>query len=847
MPARGGKLAEYKAKRDFTKTREPEGKAGRARGEALSFLVQKHAARRLHYDLRLEWDGVLLSWAVTRGPSDDPSEKRLAVRTEDHPLSYGDFEGTIPQGEYGGGTVRMWDQGSWQPLHDPAEGLQNGMLHFVVHGQRMKGGWALIRMRPRGREKRENWLLVKERDEAATEEPGRLTEKYAKSVATGRSMDAIAKDETSPVWESKDRDGDAAKAPARQAAQPKRTGTRPAFRQPQLATLIDAAPGGGDWLHETKFDGYRCLVALGRGGERFYTRSGLDWTAKFGALAGAFDALPCKSALIDGEVMARSQTGDSAFNALQAALTEGAPLVYYAFDLLSLDGKDLAGLPQIERKDRLERLLDGHESGALRFSQHIVGHGREAYEHACKSGGEGIVSKRLDAPYRSARTRAWVKIKCTRRQEFVVGGWSPSDKKGRPFSSLLLGQFVDGRLHYRGRVGAGFDQDGLARLAGELKALARETSPFVEVPRDQARRARWVTPRLVVEVDFTEITDDGNIRHGVFLGLREDKAAETVAPEKAEKMTANKPANKPANKKDRDPVIAGVRISSGDREMFPGAGVTKLEVARYYAEMGERMLEIAGRRPVSLVRCPGGIDVQCFFQKHANQGFPKELKEVDVEEKDGTVEPYLYATSPASLVAAAQMGTIEFHIWGAHIDKLDRPDRLVLDLDPDEGLDFARTRAAAVEVRDLLAGIGLESAPILTGGKGVHVAMPLRRTISWDTLKGFAHTFAQLLARAQPERYVANMSKARRKGRIFVDYLRNERGATAIAPDSVRARKGATVATPVTWDELDALDAANVFTIRNATERLSRPCPASAVPPQSITRATVEALEKAFG
>ena len=859
MAARG-KLAEYNAKRDFRKTREPpgdaagasasRGKAAKPRAGALGFLVQKHAARRLHYDLRLEWDGVLLSWAVTRGPSDDPSEKRLAVRTEDHPLAYGEFEGTIPRGEYGGGTVMMWDQGTWEPLHDPAEGLANGMLHFIVHGQRMKGGWALIRMRPRGREKRENWLLVKERDDEATDAPEHLTATFTKSVVTGRSMDAIAKDESSPVWHSDQPDGGLPAAPATperaaperaapERAVPKRTGTRPGFRKPQLATLVDRAPQGDDWLHETKFDGYRCLVALGRGGERFYTRSGLDWTGKFRALAGAFDALPCRAALIDGEVMAQSRPGSSAFNALQAALTDGAPLTFYAFDLLSLDGKDLAALPLVERKERLERLLDGHQSDALRFSQHVVGHGREAYEHACKAGGEGIVSKRLDAPYRSARTRAWVKIKCTKRQEFVVGGWSPSDKKGRPFSSLLLGQFENGRLQYRGRVGSGFDGNALETLSREFQSLARATSPFDEVPRDQARRARWVTPRLVVEVDFTEITDDGNIRHGVFLGLREDKAPETVEPERAEKMAAKG--------KSKDPQVAGIRISNPDREMFPGAGVTKLDVARYYAEIGERMLEMAGRRPVSLVRCPGGIDAQCFFQKHANQGFPKELKEVDVEEKDGSVQPYLYATSPASLVAAAQMGTIEFHIWGSHIDKLDRPDRLVFDLDPDEGLDFATTRAAAVEVRDLLATMGLDSGPILTGGKGVHVAMPLRRTVTWETLKGFAHTFAQLLAQAHPDRYVANMSKAKRKGRIFVDYLRNERGSTAIAPYSVRARKGATVATPVTWDELGRLKGADAFTIRNATERLSSPCPASAVPPQSITRATVEALEKAFG
>ncbi len=832
MPSRG-KLAEYNAKRDFKRTREPKGEVAKGRGKALSFLVQKHAARRLHYDLRLEWDGVLLSWAVTRGPSDAPSEKRLAVRTEDHPLSYGTFEGTIPQGEYGGGTVMMWDQGSWEPLHDVDEGLKSGMLHFVVHGQRMKGGWALIRMPPRGREKRENWLLVKERDEGATDDPSHLTDAFVDSVVSGQSMDEIAEDRKSPVWESNR--GRDESPPARKA--PERTGTRPKFRKPQLATLVEAAPAGDDWLHEAKFDGYRCLVALGRGGDRYYTRSGLDWTDKFAALAGAFDELPCQSALIDGEVMAQWRTGGSSFNALQAALKDGAPLVFFAFDLLSLDGKDLGRLPQSERTERLEHLLEGHENDALRLSQSVLGHGAEAYEHACKAGGEGIICKRADAPYVSARTRAWVKVKCTKRQEFVVGGWAPSDKKGRPFSSLLLGQFVDGKLQYRGRVGAGFDQRTLGAVAGRMKELAQAKNPFAEVPRE-VRRAHWVKPELVAEVDFTEITDDGNIRHGVFLGLREDKPAETVAPEKAEKM--------PARKKGRDPEVAGIRISNPDREMFPGAGVTKLDVASYYAEVGDRMLQIAGRRPVSLVRCPGGIDSQCFFQKHANQGFPKQLKEVDVEEKDGSVQPYLYATTPAALVAAAQMGTIEFHIWGAHIDKLDRPDRLVLDLDPDEGLSFDATRAAAVEVRDLLAGIGLDSSPILTGGKGVHVAMPLRRTISWETLKQFARAFATLLAQSQPDRYVATMSKAKRKGRVFIDYLRNERGSTAIAPYSVRARKGATVATPVTWDELAALEAANVFHIYNIGERLAAPCPAAALAPQSITKATIDAMEKAF-
>lgn len=796
MTKAAGKLAEYNARRNFDSTGEPAGMPGRARRTGLKFLVQKHDATRLHYDFRLEWDGVLLSWAVTKGPSTDPGEKRLAVRTEDHPLSYADFEGTIPKGEYGGGTVMLWDRGTWQPEGDPDEGLKDGKLTFTLQGSRMKGSWALIRMR--SKEKRENWLLIKHRDDCATDDPDGLTEGAVTSITTGRDMAAIARGE------------DAAEPPAPDAT---RKGKRPGYRALQLATLYDAAPEGDDWLHETKFDGYRALAALGKGGTRLFTRSGKDWTDRFAALLGAFDPVPCDAALIDGEVMAARIEG-SAFSALQAALSDGSPLLFYAFDLLALDGDDLTGAPLVARRKRLADLLAGApKNGALRLSEHVVGHGPEIFAKACKAGAEGIISKRIDAPYRGRRTKAWRKIKCSRRQEFVIGGYRPSDKAGRPFASILVGTHDGDRLRYRGRVGTGFAEADFELLQAAM--IQRKTSPFADVPNDIARGARWVRPNLVAEVEFAEFTGDGYVRHGSYLGLRGDKAARAVRIE--------------APKEDEmEETVLGVTISSADRRVFPDAGCTKIDIARHYARVGERMIELAGHRPISLFRCPGGLGEPCFFQKHGGGGMPDALSHIEVEESGGETADYLYATRPESLVAAAQMGTIEFHIWAARTDRLERPDRLVFDLDPDEGLDWSDVRTAAFELREVLARLGLEAGAIVTGGKGIHVWMPLRRTREWETVKLFAKTFAHVMAGKSPDRYTATMSKKKRKGRIFIDWLRNERSATAIAPYSLRARKGAPVAVPVTWDELERLKSANGFRMEDMGERLKAPCPALA-------------------
>ena len=572
-------LADYNARRDFTKTGEPAGRAGRVRRAGLRFLVQKHAATRLHYDFRLEWNGVLLSWAVTKGPSADPGEKRLAVRTEDHPLDYGDFEGTIPKQEYGGGTVMLWDEGTWLPEGDPEAGLKAGKLKIVLQGQRMRGGWALVRMRGRDGEQRENWLLIKAHDDFACDEPDALVGGHDLSIRTGRTMEEI--------------DAGAKKNKPPKPARKSQTGSRPGFRKPQLATLFDTAPDGDDWIHETKFDGYRCLVAIGEGGARLFTRNGKDWTDRFAALDGAFDTLPCKSALIDGEVMAAGIDG-SAFSSLQNALSDGDPLVFYAFDLLSLDGEDLTRSPQIERRERLAALLTSESAnGPLRLSECVQGNGADIFAGACKAGAEGIISKKADAPYRGGRTKTWRKVKCTRRQEFVIGGLSPSDKRGRPFASLLLGEFGADGLRYRGRVGSGFAEDDFDRITRKMHR--RKTSPFIDVPGDIARDAQWLTPDMVAEVDFAEFTADGHVRHAAYLGLREDKAARDVTIEQPKEAEMN------------EPVVANVTISNPDRRVFGKAGFTKLDVARYYEKAGERLTRIAGYRPLSLLRCPGGL------------------------------------------------------------------------------------------------------------------------------------------------------------------------------------------------------------------------------------------------
>jgi len=817
------KLKEYRARRDFSKTAEPDDRPAAKRGEHLSFVVQKHDATRLHYDFRLEWKGVLLSWAVTRGPSYDPSEKRLAVHTEDHPLAYGAFEGTIPKGQYGGGTVMLWDRGAWEPVEDFDKGLKAGKLVFRLDGERLKGEWTLVRMKPRPGEKAENWLMIKHREPGFKPPRGDVLKKYDKSVATGRTMAAIAKggrslapSDLTPEAPASQLDKGGQPLPKPKGAAPragrKARAAMPQWREPQLATLVDVAPDGAAWISELKYDGYRILIGVAGGRARIYTRSGQDWTERFPGIARAAAALATDGTMLDGEVVAFDKNGRTDFSTLQAAIKAGGrDLSCFVFDLLVEDGDDISGLPLVERKARLEVLL-GEGSAPLIYSTHVAGHASEVLAQVCGGGHEGIVVKRANDPYRSGRGRSWLKVKCTRSQEFVIGGYAKSDKENRKIRSVLIGAYENDSFVYKGRVGA-FEGNMLAEMEERLVGLPAVKSPFAELPREVRRGAVFVKPEAVIEVSLAELTADGIVRHGVARGVREDKdAAEVVTeiPQEPE-MTIHE---------ERD-TFAGIKISSHDKVLFAGTGITKADLAAHYERVAPRMLPHVERRLLSLFRGPDGPDGETFFQKHGSKGLPAALKRIEIAESDGKKDTYLHADDLAGLIAGVQMGTLEFHIWGSRIDRLEQPDRLVIDLDPDEGLQFADVRDAAFDVRERIGKIGLETMPMVTGGKGIHIVAPLTGRAEWPEAKAFARGIAQLLEHEQPERYVANMSKAKRKGRIFVDYLRNERGSTAIAPYSTRARKGCPVATPVSWEELETLEAANVFHIGDMAARIA--------------------------
>jgi len=811
---RSDPLATYNRKRDFAKTAEPAGEV--ARGDSHSFMVQKHDATRLHYDFRLELDGVLKSWAVPRGPSLDPADKRLAVRTEDHPLSYATFEGTIPKGEYGGGTVMLWDRGRWTPApgKDPRKTLEEGHLHFTLEGERMQGEWVMFRLKPRPGERGENWMLKKV-DDAFAGSPTGLTDTYLTSVKTGRTMDEIASGKKAaalqPPSPPRNRGPRSGTTEGKKKREPRFRGNDvkfPRFREPQKATLVDEVPTGSAWLHEMKYDGYRCLLALAGGRARIYTRKGLDWTDKFPEIAEAAAAIQCDGALLDGEIVALDEKGNTGFSALQEAISQGGRgLSLFLFDALEIDGEKLEARHNLERKQRLAALVGEGRPPFILYADHIIGKGEQLFSAMCEAGQEGIISKRADAPYRHARTKNWLKIKCTRRQEFVIIGWSESDKKGRGFRALLLGVHEDGKLRYAGKVGTGFSQAVQHDLRARLDKLATDRAP-APVPRPEARGAHWVKPSLVAEIAFAEFTADNVVRHASFLGLRGDKKAKEVVAEMPQALP--------------EPAADDVKISNPDRVIFPDAKVTKGELAAYYRAMGAPMAVWTANRPISLVRCPQGRAKKCFFQKHDSGTFGAHVHHVPIREKDGHKEDYLYVEDSAGVLACVQMGTIEFHGWGSKVADVEKPDRMVFDLDPDVGLDFELVKKAAKDVRTHLADMGLTTFPMLTGGKGVHVIVPLVPKAEWPEVKDFCHRFAMALAEAEPERFTAALSKAKRTGRIFVDYLRNQRGATAIMPYSARAREGAPVAAPINWEELDEMKSGARFSVRDAETLLER-------------------------
>jgi bifunctional non-homologous end joining protein LigD len=808
----------YNEKRDFTKTKEPKGRKLKGKGD--SFVVQKHEASRLHWDFRLELDGVLKSWAVPKGPSLDPDDKRLAMRTEDHPLDYGSFEGTIPAGEYGGGTVMLWDHGRWipHPDKDPRKTLEEGHLHFTLEGERMKGEWVMFRLKPRPGEKAEPWMLKKVTDEFANPENGEeLVDEFTTSVTTDRTMAEIASG--SEVWRSNrgGQKGGRAKKKASEAPPP--------FQQPQLATLVDEVPPGSNWLFEYKYDGYRLLIATGSGAATAWTRNGKDWSDKFRALVKGAAQLPA-GCLIDGEAVALNEKGKPDFQLLQSTLKDsrGKNLAFYAFDLLVDRGEDITRLPNIERKDRLKSLLAGMPEPIL-FGDHVIGRGEELFREICKAGGEGLIAKAANAPYRGERTRNWLKVKCTQRQEFVIVGWSESDKR-RGFRSLLVGTRDGRKLTYAGKVGTGFSGALIEDLMERMKPLATDKAA-VEVPRAERKGAHWIQPKLVAEIAFTEFTSDGVLRHPSFIALREDKPASQVVREVPkhlkEASMKTKPKAAPRTKvKPKSAEDFGIEISSPERVIYPELGLTKKDLADYYATIEPLIMVDCADRPMTLIRCPGGRTGECFFQKHDKGTFGPNVKQIPIEEKDGEFEDYLYFDDIRGLLACVQMGTMEFHGWGSKVDKVECPDRLVFDLDPDEGLDFGKVKEAAVYVRDLVAQLGLKSFPLLTGGKGIHVVIPLDATADWPEVKSFADRFSRAVSEAEPERFTANIRKVQRTGRIFIDWLRNQRGATAVMPYSARAREGAPVAAPVTWDELDNFESGHAFSIRDAGDLLMR-------------------------
>jgi bifunctional non-homologous end joining protein LigD len=847
---RSPQLAPYRKKRDFAKTPEPRGERPMADD---IFVVQKHAATRLHYDFRLALDGTLKSWAVAKGPSLNPDDRRLAVHVEDHPMDYARFEGIIPKGQYGGGTVMVWDFGTWQPIGDARAGYKKGHLDFSLAGKKLKGRWHLVRMRARpGEEGKDYWLLIKGRDDEARTS-GDILDRD-RSVLSERSMEAIAAPANGKpaVWQSKARSAPALRTEAqkqraedaqkqRRRAQPKLvTPARikapetqghdplPDFIPPELATLVDKPPAKDGWVHEVKLDGYRTYGRIEDGRCRLLTRRGLDWTHKFPALAERLGTLPMRSAALDGEICVLDANGISDFGALQNALSLGRTddVTFFVFDLLHENGVDLRRLPLLERKTRLKALLDRGGFGAASrpgvvYSEHFASDGERFFQSACRMALEGIISKRGDRPYSSGRGADWVKSKCHQRQEFVIGGYTDRTNNPRRVGALLLGYYENDALRYCGKVGTGMDERTQASLYKTLNERRVGKWPFADRPADSAG-ATWVRPDVVCEIEFHSWTRDGRVRQGSFQGVRVDKKptdivreqpvpTEAVMADQAPRKAPAKRAAAPTPKAAADPSLP--RLTHPDRVLLGKQGLTKQQLADYYIAIADYALPHIVDRPLSLVRCPQG-QKRCFYQKHPAMGMSDVLGRIAIQEKGKTTsEDYLVVRDLAGLIELVQFGTLEIHPWGSRADDVETPDQLIFDLDPDPSVKWPAVVAAAFDVKAALESVGLASFPKATGGKGLHVVVPIVRSLQWPAVKSFTRTFAEFLARRSPGTYTTNLSKRARAGRIFIDYLRNERGSTAIAPYSTRAREGAPVAVPLAWREVTAkLDPAGFST-----------------------------------
>jgi bifunctional non-homologous end joining protein LigD len=854
-------LDTYRAKRNFDKTPEPEPIV--KQGDRHGYLIQKHAASHLHYDFRLELDGVLKSWAVPKGPSLDPHDKRLAMQVEDHPVEYGSFEGIIPQGEYGGGTVMLWDRGTWEPVGDPRRGLAKGKLVFQLHGERLRGEWTLVKTF--SKDKRGNsWLLIKHKDNQVREgDNAQFLQDYETSVVSGRSMEEIAGD-SDKVWKSHrahttpkvpvQKPPPAAKAVSPHAG---KVSKMPGFTPPQLATLSSTMPKGPEWVHELKFDGYRMISHIHKGHVEIFSRNGKDWTATLPPIAALLGQLTLDSAILDGELVVRDGEGKSNFMALNSALSNGEVdrFQYYVFDVLYLNGRDTTRLPLLERKALLADVLATHvpeaQAPRLLLSEHFTATDDSFLHNVCSLQLEGVVSKRADAPYRGGRSKLWLKTKCQKRQELVIGGFVLPSNGALGVGALLLGYYDGGRLHYAGRVGTGFTQASSKHLRKLLDQLRQKQSPYVSISTDGKRGAIWVKPQLVCEVEFTEWTPDGSLRHPSFKGLREDKPAlsivkevaispdaaapdikqelgkepaisetEQATPLRAQKSSASRRRAPKSHVSDlKKAVVGGITISHPQRVIYPGTQITKLELAEYYLSVSDNIMPHIAERPLSMVRCPDGAGEPCFFQRHVGLGKSPHLHEIRVGVK-GTGRDYLMIRDVEGLISLVQWGVIELHPWQCGANNVEKPDRMIFDLDPDPSVSFHQLIEAAHEVRQRMRDLGLVTFLKTTGGKGLHVVVPMTPRYSFPAIKAFARAIAESMAADSPTKYIATMSKAKRAGKIFIDYLRNDVTSTAVAPYSARARDGAPVSTPIAWEELTAKLQLSSFTIDSVPQRL---------------------------
>ncbi|MCK9510318.1 MAG: DNA ligase D [Pigmentiphaga sp.] len=829
-------LASYKKKRNFALTPEPA-EGGEPGIEALHYVIQKHWASRLHYDLRLELDGAMKSWAVPKGPSLDPADKRMAVQVEDHPISYNTFEGQIPAGQYGAGKVVIWDRGYWTPIGDPADGYRKGKLKFEIHGHKLKGRWTLIRMHGRGDEKQPPWLLIKEHD--AFERPA------SEFSVVDEMPDSVAALPAPPMpvqaAGSSERNGSRGLSEAAKAPLPQRL-------SPQLATLVEAAPADASgWLWELKFDGYRMLARIQKGEVRLVTRNGNDWTATMPELAKAVRRLPVRSAWLDGEVLMLDAQGRPDFQALQNAFDGESTrdLVYYVFDVPYAEGRDLRPLPLVRRREWLRALVEQSPTDRVRFSAAFEAKPADLVASACQLGFEGVIGKRKAAPYAQRRNADWIKLKCSHRQEFVIGGFTEPRGSRTGIGSLLLGVHGgDGALHYAGNVGTGFNDRTLTELRRKLEPLITGESPFAN-PRAIRRKAHWVRPALIAEVSFAEWTQENRIRHSVFRGLRDDKPVKAIIREEPKFMAASKtptsrvktPTGKrmPATaneangtngaKASKVPACRGIavpaslRVTNAERVIDPSTKFTKLDLVRYYAKVAPLMMEHLKARPVALVRASDGVKGELFFQKHLNTAAMSGIAQLDPALYPEH-PPMLAVARPEGLLSGAQMNVIEYHTWNARKDRIDRPDRMTFDLDPGKGVAWEQVQEAAHLVQVLLDGLGLPAFLKTSGGKGLHVVVPIKRLYEWDEVKGFSQAAVQHLARTIPQRFVAKSGPKNRVGKIFVDYLRNGFGATTVSAWSARARPGMGVSVPVTWQELGMLTSGAHWNVRTVDERL---------------------------